>query len=117
MRISDWSSDVCSSDLTTHRIVVEPWLKALHPQRIPVAADVGIARSKQAQAGSVATRCIGKRHRAVFARVAAMRDPFLIQQLVCGQIKYPPTRLGGRPGIIDHRQPTRGVRTSAVEGK
>src|SRR3546814_4948013 len=82
---------------TLFRSVVEPWLKALHPQRIPVAADVGIARSKQAQAGSVATRCIGKRHRAVFARVAAMRDPFLIQQLVCGQIKYPQTRLGGRP--------------------
>src|SRR3546814_7815944 len=50
-------------DCTTHRIVVEPWLKALHPQRIPVAADVGIARSKPAQAGSLATRCIGKRHR------------------------------------------------------
>src|SRR3546814_3539915 len=56
MRISDWSSDVCSSDLGAqqqpkHAHVAQP-LVALH-QRLAVAADVGVRHRVRAAARAV----------------------------------------------------------------
>src|SRR3546814_12980955 len=40
MRISDWSSDVCSSDLNRHRLVLAPALRRLADHRHHVLAEV-----------------------------------------------------------------------------
>ncbi len=82
-------------DGATHGVVIEARLKALHPQRIPVAAKVNIARAKQTQARRIAARIIGKRCSKGFTRIATVRNPFCIQKRVRGKIKYPQAFLSG----------------------
>src|SRR3546814_19108819 len=43
MRISDWSSDVCSSDLTSDLAYLEAWCLAATDQVLPWPAPEGLA--------------------------------------------------------------------------
>src|SRR3546814_15914840 len=42
MRISDWSSDVCSSDLFRHRLDADAQIAALHRSAAPERVDDGL---------------------------------------------------------------------------
>src|SRR3546814_2192854 len=46
MRISDWSSDVCSSDLLTFRPIVEAPKRASRENAFPVTVDMNLVRAR-----------------------------------------------------------------------
>src|SRR3546814_5378657 len=45
MRISDWSSDVCSSDLVSLRPVIEAFLRVAYPEHFPPGMLLGPFRN------------------------------------------------------------------------
>src|SRR3546814_16694987 len=70
MRISDWSSDVCSSDLLEERLRARPGGIFQHPQRTMPAREVEAAELREARRlligagrGEAAVQCLGQRER------------------------------------------------------
>src|SRR3546814_4829550 len=74
MRISDWSSDVCSSDLSSLQdyALQGPDAPALH-EVAAVADQIGVDLSREA-----ATASGGERRRAAIARALAMNPDVLL---------------------------------------
>src|SRR3546814_11926570 len=63
MRISDWSSDVCSSDLHLDRLVVDDIAAGIEQSVLPVAG-IGVERDVGQDADIIAARILDRRHRA-----------------------------------------------------
>src|SRR3546814_15513169 len=52
MRISDWSSDVCSSDLNPFFVQVRSQIKAYAPLRLPITPELAESYRRQAKAAA-----------------------------------------------------------------
>src|SRR3546814_2482180 len=82
MRISDWSSDVCSSDLSVRyqrRMLVDPWFYAI---AVPAVILLGLSKGGFAGVGSISMPLIALVTPPVQA--AAVVLPILIVQDVVG---------------------------------
>src|SRR3546814_9270973 len=72
MRISDWSSDVCSSDLHLDRLVVDDIAAGIEQSVLPVAG-IGVERDVGQDADIIAARILDRRHRAAHQIVGVER--------------------------------------------
>src|SRR3546814_14153021 len=89
MRISDWSSDVCSSDLAVRRPAAA---RGAGGDRLPAAADGAIVRGGAGDGGG-AGRGIARRKAARHRGVGAWRDR---KSVVSGKSVSVRVDLGGR---------------------
>src|SRR3546814_12879271 len=74
MRISDWSSDVCSSDLLRNRIAMAPMTREFSPGGIPTAAVADYYRRRaEGGVGLIVTEGVAIDHLAAVDKMAIPR--------------------------------------------
>src|SRR3546814_7152091 len=113
MRISDWSSDVCSSDLVVQGPVARRMVAACRPHRLQFVTPMA------AVAGAVADHLLAAMTAAADLKRAYVNDGgdialhlALGESLACGMVaEIPDPRLNGR-AVIAAETPIRGIAPS-----
>src|SRR3546814_18235308 len=75
MRISDWSSDVCSSDLQTMRALLQAARMVARPEQVDLAVGIAVGLQTLEHGKSVLQSATGDRYRQGIASAHAGRVP------------------------------------------
>src|SRR3546814_19336787 len=75
MRISDWSSDVCSSDLQTMRALLQAARMVARPEQVDLAVGIAVGLQTLEHGKSVLQSAAGDRYRQGIASAHAGRVP------------------------------------------
>ena len=94
----------CTTMARSSALSFKSRIEPAQAQRVAVAAHVGAVGDEEPQARHVGAVRVREARRVVVAAPLTVRDQLAVEHAAGDQIQHPQPRLGGRPGVVDHRE-------------